>query len=279
VDAATIDCEQVFRARIYWEPVPTPEPIEADLPVIDSYRESRPSEEPIRADAGGRVRRQGDGVLRPGPNRPVINRREKATATPNLVRKPSQARKWLLENIPYYDRIDGPLTRWNVKAWLPWVVVGLLVLVLLVNITNNGKKGDNNPASTTPGATAALTTTVTAAATTSVGNATSPVANGSPRPTATLSSAVPTATPAPPSPTPQQKTLATVVGTEGKGVKMRKDPHVTSANEPNNVITTIAEGQEVEITGPFKTAEGINWWPVNYKGQSGWIAQQYLQKK
>src|SRR5205085_8618988 len=36
VDAATIDCEQVFRARIYWEPIPTPEMSEIN-PAFSSF--------------------------------------------------------------------------------------------------------------------------------------------------------------------------------------------------------------------------------------------------
>src|SRR5580765_1115453 len=54
VDAATIDCEQVFRARIYWEPVPTPEVVGAEVGVPgSSYRDSRFEEsfpEPYSAD-------------------------------------------------------------------------------------------------------------------------------------------------------------------------------------------------------------------------------------
>lgn len=283
VDAATIDCEQVFRARIYWEPVPVPEPIDADMPVIDSYRDARPSEEPTYADGGGRARRQGDGVLRPTGNRPVIQRREKATATPNLVGKPSQVRKWLMENIPYYDRIDGPITRWNVKMWLPWVVVVLLLFIVLLNVVG-GKKDpktdDGTLASSTVGALTSVPGTGTPGATKGSGTAAAnPVANGSPKPTSTLSNAVPTATVAPATPTTAAKTVAKVVNTQGKGVKMRKEPHISSATEPSNVLAQIAEGQEVEITGPYKTAEGLNWWPVTYKGQSGWVAQDYLQKK
>jgi uncharacterized protein YraI len=60
---------------------------------------------------------------------------------------------------------------------------------------------------------------------------------------------------------------------------MRKDPHVTSASEPDNTLMKIPEGQDVEITGPYKAAEGLNWWPVSYKGKTGWVAQDYLQKK
>ncbi len=287
VDAATIDCEQVFRARIYWEPVPTPDVVEAEVGVSSgSYRDSRFEEgfpEPYSADGGGQARNS-DGVLRPstGSNRPVINRREKAAATPVLVGKPSAVRKWLIENIPYYERIDGPLNRLNYKMWLPWALIVVLVLVVLFNVVG-GKKDATPSADTTPGAnttvagaavgTPSLTKTAGA-----VGTA-NPATTGTPKATATLSNALPTSTVAPATATPQAKTLAKVVNTQGRGVRMRKDPHVTSASEPDNTVMMIPEGQDVEITGPYKAAEGLNWWPVSYKGKTGWVAQDYLQKK
>lgn len=282
VDAATIDCEQVFRARIYWEPIPISDPIEAGATPVTKARVTENFADTPPADGGNRIRPSSDGVLRSAtPNRPTIVRREKAGATPNVVAKDSSVRKWMLENIPYYDRVDGPLSRANWKAWLPWVIVGLLVVVILINVIGGKGKDNTSVANITPGATASLT--ITPGLNGSPGAASAgtvkPGTSGSPGPTATLSSALPTATVAPPTATPQPKVLAKVINTQGRGVKMRKEPHITSGNEPANVVTTIPEGAEVEITGPFKTAEGINWWPVNYKGQSGWAAQEYLQKK
>ncbi|NWJ95543.1 MAG: SH3 domain-containing protein [Chloroflexi bacterium] len=284
VDASSIDCEQVFRARIYWEPVPTPEPIEAEAKLIGGYQDNRSGEnftEPLSADGGGRNYSRNDGVLRPSINRPVSNRREKAAATPNIVAKSSEIRKWLMENIPYYERIDAPMGRINFKMWLPWLIVLILVIFVLFNVTG-GKNKNNTDVTPVANVTASgvspsgsLPPAITKASTDPVTTA----ANGSPKATATLSTALPTATTSPPTPTKQAKTLAKVIGTQTKGVRMRKDPHVSAANEPSNVVVTVPEGQEVEITGPFKTAEGINWWPVTYKNQAGWIAQEYLQKK
>lgn len=283
VDAATIDCEQVFRARIYWEPIPVSDPIEAEAVVVNDYREGRTNSgfaETPTADGGARIRPSTDGVLRPTPGRPPIVRREKAGATPNVVPKDSSARKWLLENIPYYDRVDGPLSRVRWKTWLPWIIVGLLLVVVLFNVLGKGNETKTD-GTTTGSATTTLTASPSSSTTPGVAasNSVKPGTTGSPGPTATLSNALPTATPAPPTATPQPKVLAKVFNTQGRGVKMRKDPHITSGNEPSNVVTTIPEGAEVEITGAFKTAEGINWWPVSYKGQIGWAAQEYLQKK
>jgi len=273
VDAATIDCEQVFRARIYWEPVPTPQPIEQEVVSVGSYAE------PGTADGGERSRSNSDGVLRSAANRPLITRREKSAATPNLVAKASVARKWLRDNIPYYDRVDGPISRLNLKVWLPWAVIFVLLLVVLINLGGNKTPNvaDSTPA-TVSSSTAAVTSVAKNGSPAATTSSAAGASSGAKQPTATLSTALPTATAIPASPTALSKTLAKVVGTDKKGVRMRKDPHVTTATEATNVVVTIPEGAEVEITGAFKSAEGIEWWPISYKGQNGWVARDYLQK-
>ncbi len=284
VDAATIDCEQVFRARIYWEPIPTPEPVEAVMAQpTASYRapqlgvEENSVELPV-ADGGNRVRQANDKVLKSAANRPVITRREKSTATPNLVRKSSNARKWLKDNIPYYDRLDGPVSRASIMTWLPWLIVGALLVIVLLNVL--GGKKDATP--TTTGSSSTVTTAPFSTINSGTGTNSSAVVapNGTVKPaTVTLSSALPTATAVPPTATPQAKVFAKVAGTgPSKALKMRKDPHINGPNEPTNVVVLIPEGEQVEITGPFKSAEGFNWWPISYKGQNGWAVQEYLQK-
>ena len=284
VDAATIDCEQVFRARIYWEPIPAPELSEADTgytPFVGPSPADSGQADPVRS------RIPSDGVLRsrqpvnnspispePANGLPVITRREKAAAAPGIVPKPSKVRLWLVENIPYYDKVDGPLSRINYLKVLPWVVLFILLLVVLLNVLGGKKDTNSNPngvttpnsslvGNTTPGATAGQTVEIV--------NCTK---NGTP--TATLSSSVPTATSAP-APTPTVKAAdvtAKVVGVGAGGLNMRKDPTTTAA-----VVTRVPEGKIVKIrSGDFKTVDGITWWPISYNGQDGWAASQYLEK-
>src|SRR6476661_3377940 len=66
VDAATIDCEQVFRARIYWEPVPTTEVAEVNSYGASASYNANPSADSGLVDAGvSRGRAPSDGILRP----------------------------------------------------------------------------------------------------------------------------------------------------------------------------------------------------------------------
>ncbi len=297
VDSSTIDCEQVFRARIYWEPVPSSADA-AELPTAYGV----PLNTNTSADSGGivdnsRARVQSDGILRsrvvnnspvgtkplPDENLPVITRREKAAAAPGIVAKPSTSRRWLVENIPYYDKIDAPLSRINWMKILPWFVIIMLLLVVLVNVL--GPKKDS-PALTADPTTGSLTRSISAPAN-SAGTQTvtgptivqttqaAPVINGKTAvATPTLSSIVPTAIP-PAAPTATQRvadTNAKVVGSGG--VNMRKDP---STSAP--ILIKISEGKLVKIrSGDFKTVEGITWWPVSFEGKDGWVASNYLEK-
>src|SRR5689334_23233007 len=67
VDAATIDCEQVFRARIYWEPVPSSEMAEFTGYGAPTGITGNPSADSGQADSGGmsRGKQPTDGILRP----------------------------------------------------------------------------------------------------------------------------------------------------------------------------------------------------------------------
>lgn len=288
VDAATIDCEQVFRARIYWEPVPTSEVAEINSGYNPGLGfNANPSADSGLVDAGvSRGRVPSDGVLRPrGPavqtnpvqpnGMPVITRREKADAAPGVVRKPSQTRRWLVENIPYYDKIDGPISRINFVRILPWIVVLALVLFVISNVLG-GKKdqtASNNPQATVTSSNSTLL----------VGNATPSLAatqgqttvSGNTNlvpPTVTISNLIPTSTPAPPTPvnTKPPVTQAKVNGTDG--VNLRKDPGTSSA-----ILTKIASGKLVTIrSADRKTVEGGEWWPVSYNGQDGWVLSTFL---
>jgi uncharacterized protein YkwD len=64
---------------------------------------------------------------------------------------------------------------------------------------------------------------------------------------------------------------ATVNGTEGSGLRVRTGPGPTS-----NVITTLREGESVEITGEPVESNGMVWYPVKAAKLAGWSNAQYL---
>lgn len=287
VDAATIDCEQVFRARIYWEPVPSNETAEFTGYGAPTGITGNPSADSGQADSGHtRGRQPTDGILRPRsmsqntpPNGiPVITRREKTEAAPGVVRKPNQTRRWLVENIPYYDKIDGPISRINLMRVLPWVIIVAVGLFLIFNLLN-GKKNTPTPTDTAPTQSAVTTpspdtTQSGVALVTNNDTTTAPTASGGKpvaSPTPTLSNLVPTATAAPPTATPNAgPTQAKVNGTDG--VNLRKDPGTNS-----QILTKVASGQLVTIrSADRKTIDGGEWWPVSYKGQDGWVLSTFL---
>lgn len=265
VDASTIDCEQVFRARIYWEPVPVPEMEEQNLVnLAGGAADGGPMPSRLPLETHPKV-----------SNRPVINRkesgeREKTDALPGVVKKPSPLRIWLLENIPYYDKVDGPISRQNWLIIIPAVVIGLALLIIFLNIVG-GKKTDN-VAPVTPNA----TTSASGAGvlvTSSSGAANNSVAI----PTPTLSNALPTATAEPVKTTAAATEKRAKVSDTGtaKSVNMRKDP-VTK--DDKNIVARIPEGEIVTIVGGPKLSESKEWWQISYKGQVGWAAKDYLKE-
>jgi hypothetical protein len=271
VDASSIDCEQVFRARIYWEPIPTTE-----LPDNKNVHGNIANHSADGGgDAGSKLK---EGILRPkGQNWPVINReaaipdREKTEALPGMIKQPSQTRKWLLENIPYYDKIDGPISRVPWGIVLPAVIIGLALIIILANVFGGSKP--QVAANTTTAPTDKSTTAAVAVTTTSGAKTT---ASGAPVATPTLSTALPTATPEPAkttTATTEKKAKVINTGTS-KSVNLRKDP---STKDDKNILARIPEGAEVTIVGPPQFAEGKEWWQVSYKGQVGFAAKDYLQ--
>lgn len=101
------------------------------------------------------------------------------------------------------------------------------------------------PAATMPGATAPSTGTA------------------SPPPGAT-----PTATPAAPS----VRKFA-VTNTDGDGANLRDKPDMKTGK----VIVTVAEGAEVQVTGPLVNADGGAWYPVRFGDAAGFIRADYLK--
>ncbi len=284
VDSSAIDCEHVFRARIYWEPVPASELGNEGVGLLAPLAGA--SNLSSSADGGVRENRPGtDGILRPTltANKPVINRvetpREKTAVLPNMVKRSSALRKWMLENIPYYDKVDGPLSRVNWMVAGPAIVIGLAVLIIFFNIIGGGKKADNGVALNTPApqlTSAPVTTLVNTQLVLGASTAAAPTVD--PRaPTPTLSNALPTATPEPPkTTTAASEQKAKVVGTgTSKSLNLRRD---TNAKDDRNILVRIPEGETVTIVGSPRFADGIEWWQVSYKGQIGWAAKDYLQK-
>lgn len=63
-----------------------------------------------------------------------------------------------------------------------------------------------------------------------------------------------------------------VINTEGDGVNMRIDP---SRNAPSVVV--VLDGDELEIVGPDRTAEGVTWRNVRDRlGNVGWVSAAFL---
>jgi SH3-like domain-containing protein len=153
---------------------------------------------------------------------------------------------------------------------VPVVVAGLVVVgaALLVN------RGEESPAPP-PRAPAAGPTPVPTGAAAVVEAAPGPRADdepselseaapepGSPSDTAPVLAA------APPSGPPRVR----VVGTDGQGANMRREPYAASPR-----VTVIREGVELDVIGPDRRVEGETWRNVQDEdGEAGWIAGQFL---
>ena len=55
-------------------------------------------------------------------------------------------------------------------------------------------------------------------------------------------------------------------------VNLRRSPGYTNKSDANDVIYKINCGQEVEILGEKKNADGLTWWKVSWNGYIGWLA-------
>lgn len=80
-----------------------------------------------------------------------------------------------------------------------------------------------------------------------------------------------TAPPATSSPPAAAPTSLMVGGTDGSGARLRDVPGLASV-----VLSTIADGQVVEVTGTATSADGYDWAPVTYNQLSGWVATSFL---
>ncbi|HLW15933.1 MAG TPA: SH3 domain-containing protein [Actinomycetota bacterium] len=80
-----------------------------------------------------------------------------------------------------------------------------------------------------------------------------------------------------PTPSPSVSHKPTLAGdytvTATPCVNFRKDP------EPGvNIISCVPNGATVKADGQSRKNGGYTWYHVTYKKQSGWIANQYLQR-
>ena len=81
----------------------------------------------------------------------------------------------------------------------------------------------------------------------------------------------PAAPAAPAVPAPASGPGPKITGTNGVGARLRAAPSLKAAT-----VLLIPEGATVEITGTPQSAEGYEWMPVRYSGQSGWVASSLL---
>lgn len=85
------------------------------------------------------------------------------------------------------------------------------------------------------------------------------------------STPAPATSPTPAAPTATERVTVLVGGTDGGGARLRDTPALTGA-----IITTIADGETVTITGATQSSDGYDWAPVEYAGTRGWVVTIYL---
>jgi hypothetical protein len=216
--------------------------------------------------------------LRPTGGKPVIVRREIAPDA-RFVKKQSRLRKWLLENIPYYDKVDGPIHSVNYRLLLPWLLVVILMGFILLNIIGNKSKDAKNLPE--PSVTASITADPNATDSVNLvigGTALAPtptVKSKTPQATPTLSGALPTAILPTPTVISAPIVKAKVVTATGLHIRLN---HCVTDNDPQcKIISVVVNGEIVDITGGSVVQDGYQWWPVTYKGQSGWAVKDFLQ--
>ena len=362
VDASSIDCEQVFRARIYWEPIPSVDDFggaAADggvMPAADtaafSPQPPAPTRDPFAPTLGYSPLSSSDTYKqvnapastytqpRPGPvptnvtevrqqaaampqapqqvappprqpqaapvapqsqpqqqaNLPQINRvgtgvaggsrgvgpawrnkdRERA---PQIKPKnyPGQARKWLVENVPYYNKIDEPLSRIPASTLIMGGVVVLLVLALLVfQLRNGSNKGTTSTTaiSATSGVADLMATGVPSSGATNyslvpptatIANVNAPAIGTAAAP---ATAAAGTQAPAGSAPAPANTPAVAKKGivTSVDGMRIRDKPSSTGAQ-----LSIVKVGEIITIGTDAPIKDGDNsWYPVEYKGIKGW---------
>jgi hypothetical protein len=63
-----------------------------------------------------------------------------------------------------------------------------------------------------------------------------------------------------------------VVGTGEAGLNVRQ-----SASTEAEVVSSVPDGTEMTITGESQEADGFTWWPVEFNGQNGFVAADFVE--
>jgi Bacterial SH3 domain len=259
VDSNTIDCEGGFRSRIYWEPIPEQEQsLEHFLPAPE-----KSEREPIRPLGAFFKPKDAppdpDVVYSYTPEEvyaePVIDISPKNPLPVEQLTPPKDTAGWRFElrkRLPFTENL--PLEKIEPKQVLPWVLVGVLVLIMLIVISsNNSKKTD---------ITAQEAANARAIATQNAG-----LAVYSPTPNLIATTVAVKTTP------PNTDKFATVSGLEKAEdtLNLRKDASVNA-----QVVKSLKQGTKLKVLDGPKLAEGFEWYKVEVDGQTGWVVKKYL---
>ncbi len=264
VDATTIDCEGGFRSRIYWEPVP-----EAPAPPIINRPEPQPTQ-PFQfqprsneqTTVGFRAQPVGKPINHPPEptveaDFDVIETTALAHPLPAGIGPGKDWRLFLRQRLPFTEKWPlekVELNQRNIGIAASATLIVLILLILL--ISNLGKKSDAEPTSQVmlpPFQTASAQLTIRS----------QPTATPRNTPNSALS-------PAPGSKAGEKTAL--VKGNGPTPLNMREE-----ASLKGKLITGIKEGEKVTILDGPKEADGRNWYKIQYNGQIGWAAKDYLE--
>lgn len=69
------------------------------------------------------------------------------------------------------------------------------------------------------------------------------------------------------------------ISSEVYRVNLRKSPGHINKNNKTDVVIEIPTGSVVKILDGPKTADGLRWWYVEWRGYKGWIAEKTTQGK
>lgn len=138
----------------------------------------------------------------------------------------------------------------------------LLAIPLIAGLWWLLNRGGDTPTATSPVPSPSITVNRSPSPSASPSSSTSPSGSASARPSASASPSVS----ASPSTAPGTYVVA------GEGLRLRDGPSSTA-----NVITTLAEGTQVQATGVTTNADGREWREVRVNGSQGWAAAEFLR--
>jgi hypothetical protein len=258
VDSNTIDCEGGFRSRIYWEPIP------AQDQVIENFLPAPTNDErePIRPLGAffkpKEAPREAEVVYTYTPQEVYVEPVHISPQNPLPVEQlatPKDTEGWraeLRKRLPFTEKL--PLEKIDSKKVLPWVLVGVLALIVLVIVTSNNSKKAEEAAQATATARNIATQNAILAVNTPTPNA---IATAAPVRTTVVST----------------DKFATVSGLEKAEdtLNLRKDPSVNA-----QIVRSLKNGTKLKVLEGPKLAEGFEWYKVEVDKQSGWVVKKYL---